>query len=360
MANDTQSQQESLMKVICENSMCAAAVFAPDRQSKSRGQEREPADLVWAWNDCVLLIYMMEKKFRSDDAGNKRAFRKAQGHNLSQAQGWMRRWPKHPLTGRNNYGSFSIPFNKDATIAVLSVVKTEQPFAELHDDLAEKLGIQLCATLPQSVIEQLFAKGGTAFDLHLMMTMLRGLGALPEAQALQLLAAYFHASWKACNLPTYPPEHSFHEKFDHSMKWLLGMRRLVTPAQGTINSTPEGWLGLLSDFSIIDLYKISKSVALGTIAMRSHGASVIGFVEALRHYDIGVCILKDLSDVDFARVSEIYAEWEAKYKAGEMRPGFVFTTDTVFGAGMFALNPIIGPSHLKRRLGELNKSRVHT
>jgi hypothetical protein len=76
------------MKVFGEFAMGAPFIFVPDKYGKGSGN-REPADLVWACNGCVVLIYLT----RTGDAC------RAQLHNVRQAKGWLRAWRdlKRPL-----------------------------------------------------------------------------------------------------------------------------------------------------------------------------------------------------------------------------------------------------------------------
>jgi hypothetical protein len=302
-------------------------------------------------------MYMMEKRVKDAAAADERAFLKAQGHNLSQASGWIRSWPRFPLTGANSFTTFSIPFNPDAAVATLSVVKAGQSFSEIHDDLAEKLGVKLCATLPQSVIEKCFARGGTAIDLHVFMGFLRGRGRIPEASALQLLNGYFDDCVAACNIPVHHPAHPFHEEFDLAMR-LLGMRSLTANNLADRKNESQDWLGLFSDLSVVDCIKIAIAIANGVVLARYASATnVVDIMANLRHYDVAICILSEWRPETAQRASELTTNWMDMYKAGKLRSGFVIALDAHYGAGAFSLHPKTGPSHLKLQLDGFERHR---
>ena len=82
MANETNSPQEALLKEFAEHSLAAPFVFAPDNQVR---KNQEPADLVWACNNCIILMFMTERKEYADQTKRIRVRQDAIEHNLGQA-----------------------------------------------------------------------------------------------------------------------------------------------------------------------------------------------------------------------------------------------------------------------------------
>jgi hypothetical protein len=174
MAKEAQSRQESLMDVVCGRLLSAPFVFFPTWTPMTK-KVREPADLVWACNNCIVLLYLQQVKRRETDEENKSKFVSCIEHNLRQARGALRRWQRSKITGRNPWHHFHLPRIPDNRIIILSVVdvgegKTSwepgQGFVEIHTDWAREQKVHLCATVPQSFLGNLAAIGGSALDGH--------------------------------------------------------------------------------------------------------------------------------------------------------------------------------------------------
>jgi hypothetical protein len=71
MRNDADSLQEAMLRELADHSFAAEYVFAPDTP---RRLKNEPADLVWACNNCIILMYMTGgRAIRTHSGGNKYA-----------------------------------------------------------------------------------------------------------------------------------------------------------------------------------------------------------------------------------------------------------------------------------------------
>src|SRR5712692_9257446 len=97
------SIQESLVRAFTEHSVGAPFVFSPDNISKGsqNSGSRQPADLAWVCNECVVLMNMTRRENASAD--------KLYHHNMDRLLGWLRMWKLgHRLIGSNYYKRFDL------------------------------------------------------------------------------------------------------------------------------------------------------------------------------------------------------------------------------------------------------------
>src|SRR2546422_813905 len=96
------TRQERLLKEVSGLSFAAPFVFFPDlARGKRSPRQVQPADLVWACNNCVILMYMTESKSSPTKT--------VEQHNLPQAKNWMRKWKRGSLlVGKNEWHAFAI------------------------------------------------------------------------------------------------------------------------------------------------------------------------------------------------------------------------------------------------------------
>jgi hypothetical protein len=200
MADDTQSRHETLMRTFCGRSLSAPFVFCPEVWQHRQGKNKEPADLVGACNNCVILMYLTQSKIYQSVEKNKSEFLKDVEHNLTQAKRWMRDWRRKEISGANEYFRFGIALKDTTRVVVLSIVKSGvgpyatpsgQGFAEVRAEWAARAGVRRCATVPQSFLQHLLAQGGSALDLRILLGQLRGQGVVPEASTREILRDYF-------------------------------------------------------------------------------------------------------------------------------------------------------------------------
>lgn len=168
-----QSDQERLLNRLTQYSMGARFVFAPDEYKKGSAT-REPADIVWACNDCVILMYMARAEPTENEDRNIKKRNKAIHHNLKQAKGWLREWRKgRPLIGENKYISYSFSYDEYKHIIIVSVIAGADPVACYHHPEELELSVSMCATLPQVAIEEFVKTGATAVDFITLISGLR-------------------------------------------------------------------------------------------------------------------------------------------------------------------------------------------
>src|SRR5579862_580556 len=110
MAGDTQSRQESLMKIVGGRLMAAPFLFCPDLWRPHPRKTREPADLVWACNNVVVLMYLQQHQMHDNGEKNKKKYQDGIDHNLRQAGGALKAWKRHLISGKNEWHRFSLPW----------------------------------------------------------------------------------------------------------------------------------------------------------------------------------------------------------------------------------------------------------
>jgi hypothetical protein len=230
-----QSQQEQLMGLFSKLAMGEPFFFIPDKYR--RGQSpREPADLVWACNGCVVFIYLCRLK----DA------RKSMEHNLRQAKGWLRAWRTlgQVAKGRNSHNTFSIG-STDAPyphVVILSVIECADAMGIYHRDEVATLGVTMCATIPLSAVACLTGMHASMLDvLHIVDWLrVRHAGAILERDVLSGIAGYHAAAWQASGAhdawpvnetdPEAAANHFMIDDFLHTMS-MLPLERLRNPTR---------------------------------------------------------------------------------------------------------------------------------
>jgi hypothetical protein len=161
------SPQEVLLNQLSQATIGANFAFEPDEYRKGNAK-REPADLVWACNNCIILMYMAQRKHKQRTVEAHAQMRQALiKHNLGQAKGWLTEWRggTQPLKGENARQSFHIKYGDFQHIVVLSVLDCGDDSGYYHQSFVEQTGVALCATLSQDVILSLLSIGGSMYDL---------------------------------------------------------------------------------------------------------------------------------------------------------------------------------------------------
>ncbi|WP_101760145.1 hypothetical protein [Oceanicoccus sp. KOV_DT_Chl] len=160
-----QNKQEQLLSLISKYSIGSEFVFEPDEYRKGNAT-REPADLVWYVNDCVVLIYMRYYQSGKGVKRNQLKSEKCSHHNLNQAQGWLKEWKGgRTLKGKNEHDSFAVPYENCKHILVLSIVDGKNCRGKSHIEFANQNDITCAGTLPQKVIEELVRHGASSIDI---------------------------------------------------------------------------------------------------------------------------------------------------------------------------------------------------
>jgi hypothetical protein len=182
--NEMDSEQEEIVRQITEHAMGAPFAFKPDTYIRG-GKVKHPPDLVWACNDCLILICM----YSGTDLRQN-----MQNHNFLQLKGFLRLWKDGvaKLSGKNHFQTFEIDWKDYRRFVLVSVVGGPESTAEYHPDLFEqfqKAGhpVSLCATLPDVTLKHLAVRGGSAIDLILLIDEVRATKTIlkvPESAAI--------------------------------------------------------------------------------------------------------------------------------------------------------------------------------
>lgn len=237
-----QSKQEELAKLFCELATGAPFVFVPEKYGKARGQ-REPADLVWACNGCVVLIYLCRK----------RTIQKAQEHNIAQAKGWLRAWRNlgQVLRGRNRYGEIAISANDSEYphVVILSVIECEGTVAEYHHRETVALGVTMYATVPISAIRDWSLRRASMLDILQNIEWLRRecIGPLAEERFLGAINGYCRAAWRDSGADKLWPPYVIHpqrlavDRFMHNLRALELPHFTSSPKLFGGPSAPSEW-----------------------------------------------------------------------------------------------------------------------
>jgi hypothetical protein len=326
----TNSLQEEVIKELTEHSLAAPFVFAPDNE---KYQDREPADLVWACNKCVILMYMTEKKVYPDKTKRDRIRKEAIDHNLGQAKKWLKKWKGgQDLLGANGYHTFCIKYDPACHVIVLSIIQCGDPVALLHDDEAKKLGLACCATLPQSAILGLATVGGTSLDLLALIDEIRKFSkgaAVPEETVSAIIASYARAWWDHFTPGELWPNYQVNKLFHEASYAILSARRKKVEGPG--QATPN-WIGMadltdvFNDIFLGEFFYVTKLVAIALQTAEKHSPDLeLMFGEArMNIYDFGICVGSDMSNESQAIVSK---SWEQQTRAGTMRYGPIIIID---------------------------------
>jgi hypothetical protein len=263
MANgrgEPDSRQERLIHAFTGLSMGAPFVFHPDNYKGSD----ELADVVWACNDCVVLIYAKQVKSYPNHERNVRKSIEAEESNFAQARRWLSDWRSgQRLRGINSYQSFNLSYNQCRHVVVLSVIETGASFALMHDDLATKYGVAICATIPITLIEKLAQVHGSMVDMVNMLDALRRIEKKVSAEEmLEFAQAYYHnalASAKLTNLESDMTENV--ELATHLIYRMRLPQPDSTEASNDIYAMPVDAAKIFNDLSLEQYYGIIRVTA---------------------------------------------------------------------------------------------------
>lgn len=169
------SKQEKIINTLSEKSLGAPFIFAPDEYKKGNAT-REPADLVWACNNCIFLFYMKSKedKMGKEVAVLKRRKEKLIIDNIKQAKGWLSEWRNgRNLKGKNKFRSFDIDYKEYRNIVIIGLIDYGNEDGYYHQDYEKELDVRLCTTLSHRTFELLVSLDITAIDLILLILDLK-------------------------------------------------------------------------------------------------------------------------------------------------------------------------------------------
>lgn len=169
------SFQEKVLFRFAQKSMGAPFVFTPEEYRKGNSV-REPADLVWACNNCIFLFYLTSRENNKEaiDSVIEGRVQKMIKHNISQAKGWLQEWRDgKPIIGMNKYNSFEIYYDDYKYKIVLSIVDYSNSEGSYHNDYCDILGVDLCATISQKSFQYLTQVNASALDFILLINDLK-------------------------------------------------------------------------------------------------------------------------------------------------------------------------------------------
>lgn len=327
---NTNSPQEEVLKQIAERSLAAPFVFAPDN---SQIRDDEPADLVWACNNCVILMYMTEKREYPNKAKRDRVRQQAIEHNLGQANRWLKAWKRgRQLTGANGYNTFCILYDPNICVVVLSIIKCGDPVAMIHDVEAKKFGVTCCATLPQSAIQAIAGVGGTSLDLLALIAEIQKFPKgtiVPEEKVSAIIASYAQACWNHFKLDELWPNYQIDDRFHEASYAILTARRRKA-LEGSGGATPH-WIGMsdltdvFNDIFLGEFFYVTKLVATAFQKLKTDTQMEAMFGELkMNLYDFGLCVGSSMSQETLDRVSKT---WEQEIQSGRMRFGPIIVID---------------------------------
>jgi hypothetical protein len=354
--NSYSSAQEAILGPLMARALVTPFVFAPDDWKKGSGT-REPADLVWACNNCVILVHMQEKKEQVNSQRAVRVRDDAIRHNLAQLKGWLKHWRKgQALTGRNGHARFAIPYSDDFHVISLSVIKCAQAECRAHPDVAAELGIAHCATLAQPVIEALAQIGGSTLDFVTLIRDLEGIGTLTPAGALAWVSEYRKASFLESGAERLWPGGVTDDRFSRTASYVFGARN---PSPNGRNSLithpariPEDLEGLLylNDRTLRENLTAISGLQLAFDAVLANKILMLSGIINLDRYDQFWSVVYGLT----YKALEFWLRGMHRIsEACEKRQDhslIMLHVDLHAGVGVLAVKPRRGPSSLSQLL----------
>ncbi|HEY9610065.1 hypothetical protein [Allocoleopsis sp.] len=345
------------MKLISEFSMGAPFIFVPYKWMKGN-HPREPADLVWACNGCIILMYLQRTKSYKDLIKNTRKCHDAIEHNLRQAEGWLKEWKAgRTLEGQNSYSSFTIPYEKYKHIVILSVIECGDAMAKYHHSKTIKLGVTMCATLPLSVVERLAKLRASIVDfIAIVHNTLFSVSEQAEIDALAAVSVYQKQVWELSGALRIWPER-VDKRFFEIEHLLHGLRYPFPKMQpNIINNYPDDASDkacIFNDISLEDFLKIivksricidavkdwQSLLELGFILPSQHG--VVCHHLHLQNYDFTLCALPKVGPPELTKIGIEYAKKNSR--RGEYEPGIIIFYLGIVQPGFFTPLMIIQP-----------------
>jgi len=167
------------------HSMGADFIFFPEDIVKSSGRRREPADMVWACNNCIILMGM------TNTVGSAEMMFE---HNMKNLKGWLKRWKSGDrLRGKSLFTTYDIGFDDYKHKVLVSVVEGPHAVAQWHDEMKTELRkagreVTACVTVPEKVLHYLAQNGGSTRDLLEFVESVRKEGkSIMAADALEMV-----------------------------------------------------------------------------------------------------------------------------------------------------------------------------
>ena len=335
------SKQEKIVHDICQKSLGAPFIFEPDEYIKGNST-REPADLVWTANNCIILFYMKGKKHKAGVQGDVIKHRKEKliSDNINQAKGWLKYWREgNFLIGKNDFQEFKIPFDEFKYVIVLGIIDYGIEDGYYHLDHEEFLGVKYCATISEKDFESLSKIDITAVDIIELVCQLK----LDKNSTFSsLMDTYYQESINyAYNyVKQLMPEIDPAKDILNIMSFYLNLlRSSITISKKNYNH--EAAL-MFNDVFIHQYYKLI--ILLGSrISFQEKNQKII-LIESV---DLGIYkIFIGISHhVNFSELSpKIFGLSKDEQTKFPKRNVSVFTYESSLGAPIFAINKRMGKS----------------
>jgi hypothetical protein len=341
MAQKPNSCQETILKELAQHSLAAEYVFQPDRPLRTKN---EPADLVWACNGCVILMYMQAPGASGSTKKKPGLCQKQTKHNLSQAKKWMRTWKSGiNLQGHNGFRTFCLTYDNKTHIIVISVVQCHDAVAVFHDQEADKMGVLCCVTLPQVAFELLAHAGGTVLDILILLDMMRHrwkASPVPEQDVLDMIKRYLQWHYSQVGLPLNGDD----DRLQEAAYALLAARRKRS-REGSDTETTE-WVGMdklsdpFNDIHVGEFLSLVKEIRSGMDTTRDAGFrkdAVLHGTARLALYDFQMFFAFGDTDEIRAGVRHALHQWHEGYQRGEWKYGPILLMNTESGLFQFRL-----------------------
>jgi hypothetical protein len=254
---DSNNLQEKLLHLYSERSVGSPFVFHPENYGR---YAEEPADVAWASNGCVVLMYTKQVKAYEDANKNKRKTQKGIQQNLGQARKWLIHWKEgQKLRGSNAYSEFDIAFGDFPFVIVLSIIETGSAIAEYHKEFAQMYGVALCATVPFSVMETIASNGGSMLDLLSVLVHLKEKGCEISEEELQLqLAEYCSLAQLQSGITPLLSNPVYVNHLQNTGTVISRMRQQASPANSA--KIDNDTAAMFNDFSLLQIYMIQRKL----------------------------------------------------------------------------------------------------
>ncbi|GAA4106668.1 hypothetical protein GCM10022393_01190 [Aquimarina addita] len=193
------SNQEKVLNIISQFSFGAPFIFAPDEYKKGNAT-REPADLVYACNNTIFLIYAKQKNKPKKGLASEIIFNRRKTlieDNIGQLEGWLREWKNgRNIIGKNEFGSFDISFGEYENVIGLGIINYTEDFTIFHKELATKLNLKHCLSISNDSFDKLFRAGFSLLDLGILIKSITLMSKDNIIPVNKLIDNYFSSSMK--------------------------------------------------------------------------------------------------------------------------------------------------------------------
>jgi hypothetical protein len=167
------SLQEILIKKLSNLIVGESSVFLPYLYGfNEKIQTDEAADLVWHFEDVVILFYMTatEKTFDDQDIIYSKS-KKQINHNLEQARKFINHWKsgKVNIKGSNTFQEFDIKYSGDLKTIILSVFHVGTKDGYIETDFMKKHDIHLCVSFSNDFFDKASSTSFTPLDICVLI-----------------------------------------------------------------------------------------------------------------------------------------------------------------------------------------------